>query len=107
MPSSTSVLSLQQKLQDSKNDLISKPSSTILSTLSSLTIMNTPEQNLIEQALKNSNKIISSSSGTGEVTRSVKRLQNTPIRRWKERAREFEKRHQLTPPYRLLNKKRK
>ncbi|CAF1401072.1 unnamed protein product, partial [Adineta ricciae] len=52
-------------------------------------------------------KIVSSSSGTGEVTRSVKRLQNTPIRRWKERAREFERRHQLTPPYRLLNKKRK
>jgi hypothetical protein len=53
------------------------------------------------------NKIISSSNGTGEVTRSVKRLQNTPIRRWKERARDFERRHQLTPPYRLLNKKRK
>jgi len=69
--------------------------------------MNTPEQNLLEQALKHCNKIISSSNGTGEVTRSVKRLQNTPIRRWKERARDFERRQQLTPPYRLLNKKRK
>ncbi|CAF1214973.1 unnamed protein product [Rotaria sordida] len=103
VPSCTSVLSLQQKLHDNKNILTMKS----LSTLSSLTIMNTPEQNLIEQALKNSNKIISSSNGTGEVTRSVKRLQNTPIRRWKERAREFERRHQLTPPYRLLNRKRK
>lgn len=69
--------------------------------------MNTPEQTLLDQALKRCNKIVSSSSGTGEVTRSVKRLQNTPMRRWKERAREFERRHQLTPPYRLLNKKRK
>ncbi|CAF0873803.1 unnamed protein product [Rotaria sordida] len=103
VPSCTSVLSLQQKLNDNKNILTMKS----LSTLSSLTMMNTPEQNLIEQALKNSNKIISSSNGTGEVTRSVKRLQNTPIRRWKERAREFERRHQLTPPYRLLNRKRK
>ncbi|CAF4417075.1 unnamed protein product, partial [Rotaria magnacalcarata] len=101
------TLSLQQKLDDSKTELTSKPSSTILSTLSSLTIMNTPEQNLIEQALRNSNKIISSSNGTGEVTRSVKRLQNTPIRRWRERALEFERRHQITPPYRLLNRKRK
>ncbi|CAF5130336.1 unnamed protein product, partial [Rotaria magnacalcarata] len=107
VPTSTSTLSLQQKLDDSKTELTSKPSSTILSTLSSLTIMNTPEQNLIEQALRNSNKIISSSNGTGEVTRSVKRLQNTPIRRWRERAREFERRHQITPPYRLLNRKRK
>ncbi|CAF3671287.1 unnamed protein product [Rotaria socialis] len=107
VPTSTSTLSLQQKLDDSKTELTSKPSSTILSTLSSLTIINTPEQNLIEQALRNSNKIISSSNGTGEVTRSVKRLQNTPIRRWRERAREFERRHQITPPYRLLNRKRK
>ncbi|CAF4554362.1 unnamed protein product, partial [Rotaria sp. Silwood1] len=107
VPTSTSALSLQQKFNDNKNILTIKSSSTMLSTLSSLTIMNTPEQNLIEQALKNSNKIISSSNGTGEVTRSVKRLQNTPIRRWKERAREFERRHQLTPPYRLLNRKRK
>ncbi|CAF2166087.1 unnamed protein product [Rotaria magnacalcarata] len=107
VPTSTSTLSLQQKLDDSKTELTSKPSSTILSTLSSLTIMNTPEQNLIEQALRNSNKIISSSNGTGEVTRSVKRLQNTPIRRWRERALEFERRHQITPPYRLLNRKRK
>jgi hypothetical protein len=84
-----------------------KPTPTILSDLSSLTIMNTPEQNLLEQALKRCNKIVSSSNGTGEVTRSVKRLQNTPMRRWKERARDFERRQQLTPPYRLLNKKRK
>ncbi|CAF4768416.1 unnamed protein product, partial [Rotaria magnacalcarata] len=46
VPTSTSTLSLQQKLDDSKTELTSKPSSTILSTLSSLTIMNTPEQNL-------------------------------------------------------------
>jgi hypothetical protein len=85
----------------------SKPTPTILSDLSSLTIMNTPEQNLLEQALKRCNKIVSSSNGTGEITRSVKRLQNTPMRRWKERARDFERRQQLTPPYRLLNKKRK
>ncbi len=97
---------LQEKINE-KNLLTIKPTSTILSNLSSLTIMNTPEQNLLEQALKHCNKIISSSNGTGEVTRSVKRLQNTPIRRWKERARDFERRHQLTPPYRLLNKKRK
>jgi hypothetical protein len=99
-------LPLQEKINE-KNLLTIKPTSTILSNLSSLTIMNTPEQNLLEQALKHCNKIISSSNGTGEVTRSVKRLQNTPIRRWKERARDFERRHQLTPPYRLLNKKRK
>lgn len=106
IPSSTSSSSLQ-KVNDKNIFPDNKPSSTILSTLSTLTIMNTPEQNLIEQALKQSNKITLSSSGTGEVTRSVKRLQNTPIRRWRERAREFERRHQLTPPYRLLNKKRK
>jgi hypothetical protein len=69
--------------------------------------VNTPEQRLIEQALTRGNKIVLSSTGTGEVTRSIKRLQNTPIRRWKERAKAFEKRHQLTPPYRLLNRKRK
>jgi len=106
VPPSTPDLSLQQKINE-KNILTIKPTSTILSTLSSLTIINTPEQDLLEQALKRCNKIISSSNGTGEVTRSVKRLQNTPIRRWKERARDFERRHQLTPPYRLLNKKRK
>lgn len=44
---------------------------------------------------------------TGEVTRSVKRLQNTPIRRWRERAKETERRHQLTPPHRLLARKRR
>ncbi len=97
---------LQQKINEN-NILTTKPTSTVLSNLTSLTIMNTPEQDLLEQALKRCNKIISSSNGTGEVTRSVKRLQNTPIRRWKERARDFERRHQLTPPYRLLNKKRK
>jgi hypothetical protein len=99
-------LPLQQKINEN-NILTTKPTSTVLSNLTSLTIMNTPEQDLLEQALKRCNKIISSSNGTGEVTRSVKRLQNTPIRRWKERARDFERRHQLTPPYRLLNKKRK
>jgi len=57
--------------------------------------------------LTRGNKIVLSGTGTGEVARSVKRLQNTPIRRWKERAKEFEKRHQLTSPYRLLNKKKK
>jgi putative cell wall-binding protein len=97
------LLLLQQKINE-KHCLTIKPTSPMLSNLSSLTLMNTPEQNLVEQALKRGNKIISSSNGTGEVTRSVKRLQNTPIRRWKERARE---RYQLTPPYRLLNKKRK
>ncbi len=69
--------------------------------------MNTPEQCIIEQALTRGNKIVLSSNGTGELTRPVKRLQNTPLRRWKERAKEFEKRHQLTSPYRLLNKKKK
>jgi hypothetical protein len=94
-------LPLQQKINEN-NILTTKPTSTVLSNLTSLTIMNTPEQDLLEQALKRCNKIISSSNGTGEVTRSVKRLQNTPIRRWKERARDFERRHQLTPPYHLL-----
>lgn len=102
VPPCTPNLPLQEQLN-------TKPSSTILSDLSSLTILNTPEQNLLEQALKHCNKIVSSSSsrGTGEITRSIKRLQNTPMRRWKERAREFERRQQLTPPYRLLNRKRK
>jgi len=67
----------------------------------------TPEQNLLEQALKQCKKLSSASSHTGEITRSIKRLQNTPQRRWKERVREYERRHQLTPPYRLLNRKRK
>lgn len=100
-PPCTPTLPLQEKIN-------SKPTSTILSDLSSLTILNTPEQNLLEQALKRCNKIVSSSShGTGEITRSIKRLQNTPMRRWKERAREQERRQQLTPPYRFLNRKRK
>jgi hypothetical protein len=101
-PPCTPDLPFQEKLNEK-----TKPTPTILSDLSSLTILNTPEQNLLEQALKRCNKIVSSSNGTGEVTRSVKRLQNTPMRRWKERARDFERRQQLTPPYRLLNKKRK
>lgn len=100
-PPCTPTLSLQEKTN-------SKPTSTILSDLSTLTILNTPEQNLLEQALKRCSKIVSSSShGTGEITRSIKRLQNTPMRRWKERARDYERRQQLTPPYRLLNRKRK
>jgi hypothetical protein len=69
--------------------------------------MNTPEQRIIEKALTRGNKIVLSSNGTSEITRPIKRLQNTPIRRWKERAKEFEKRHQLTSPYRLLNRKKK
>lgn len=81
--------------------------STFFSNLSSITNLQTPEQNLLEQALKHCKKINSSSNNTGEITRSIKRLQNTPQRRWKERAREYERRHQLTPPYRLLNRKRK
>jgi hypothetical protein len=69
--------------------------------------MNTPEQRIIEEALTRGNKIVLSATGTGETVRPVKRLQNTPLRRWKERAKQFEKRHQLTSPYRLLNKKKK
>lgn len=80
------------------------------STLSSLSTVNTPEEKLFEQALIRRSKGNPSSAmggGTGEVTRSVKRLQNTPVRRWRERAREYERRHQLTPPHRFLIKKRR
>jgi hypothetical protein len=69
--------------------------------------MNTPEQRIIEQALTRGDKIVLSATGTSETMRPVKRLQNAPLRRWKERAKEFEKRHQLTSPYRFLNKKKK
>jgi hypothetical protein len=72
-----------------------------------ISALNTPEQRIIEQALTRGNKIVLSGNVTGEVPRSIKRLQNTPIKRWKERAREFEKRHKLTSPYRLLHKKKK
>ena len=106
VPSNISGLPFKQTVENENSSNV-KPSSAMLSTLSSLTIVNTPEQNLIEQALKHSHKIIASSNGTGEITRSVKRLQNTPIRRWKERAKEYERGHQITPPYRLLNRKRK
>ena len=68
---------------------------------------NTSEQCIIEKALTRGDKIVLSSNGTGDSTRPVKRLQNTPMRRWKERAKQFEKRHQITSPYRLLNKKKK
>ena len=68
---------------------------------------NTPEQRLIEDALTRGKKIVLSSNGTSEVARSVKRLQNTPIRRWRERTKELEKRRQLTPPYHLFRRKRK
>ncbi len=87
-------LSSQQKNEDNQNIF---PSSS----------MNTPEQRIIEEALIRGNKIVLSTTGTGEITRPIKRLQNTPLRRWKERAKAFEKRHQLTSPYRLLNKKKK
>jgi hypothetical protein len=62
---------------------------------------------MIEQALTRGSKIVLSGTTTGEVPRSIKRLQNTPIKRWKERAKEFEKRHPLRSPCRLLNKKKK
>lgn len=68
--------------------------------------MNTPEQCIIEQALIRGNKIVTSGTRIGEVARSVKRLQKTPIRRWKQRTIEFGKRHQLPSPYRFLHKKK-
>lgn len=72
-----------------------------------MTTTNTPEQRIIEEALTRGNKIVLSSNATGEAARSVKRLQNTPLRRLKERAKDFEKRHPLTSPRRLLNRKKK
>ncbi|CAM4740902.1 unnamed protein product [Rotaria magnacalcarata] len=70
-------------------------------------LMHTPEQRIIEEALIRGNKIISSGTRTGEVARSVKRLQKkTPIQRWKERTEELAKRHHLPSPYRFLNMKK-
>ncbi|CAF0779341.1 unnamed protein product [Rotaria sordida] len=72
-----------------------------------VTLMNTPEQRIIEEALIHGNKIIlSGTRTTGHVARSVKRLQNSSIRRWKGRTKELEKHHQSSSPYRLLNKKK-
>ncbi|CAF3837034.1 unnamed protein product [Adineta steineri] len=62
--------------------------------------VNTPEQHIIEKALTRGNKIVLSGNGLGEAVRSVKRLRNTPVRRWKERVKEFEKSHpSTTSPY--------
>ncbi|CAF1233396.1 unnamed protein product, partial [Adineta ricciae] len=69
--------------------------------------VHTPEQRIIEEALTRGDKVVLPNAGLGEQTRSVKRLQNTPMRRWKERAKEYEKRHQITSPYRLINKRKK
>ena len=69
-------------------------------------LTNTPEQRIIEEALTRGNKILLSGARPGEVVRSVKRLQNTSIERWKERAKKFEKRHQLPLPSHLLHKKK-
>ena len=84
---------------------INQTTGNIFSTLAPFNIVNIPEEKLFQQAFTRN-----SSNGNhlaGEVTRSVKRLQNTPMRRWKERAKEFERRHQLTPPHRLLTRKRR
>ncbi|CAF4732796.1 unnamed protein product [Rotaria sp. Silwood1] len=69
-------------------------------------LMNIPEQRIIEEALINGNKIVLSGTRTDHVARSVKRLQNSSIRRWKKRTKELEKCHQSSTPYRLLNKKK-
>lgn len=81
-------LSLQDKRDDNRNIFMDS-------------LSNTPEQRIIEEALIRGSKIVLPGTRTGEVARSVKRLQKTPIRRWKE----LEKRHNLSPRRLLFRKK--